>query len=533
MKTKRLFQIFVLFTLLFSPLGNVSASTGSVDQLDAIVIPRDLSIWNATYLGFVSSSIYEKWQFDFGESHNFVVTVTTVTGDLVPLLTLMDGNGNEITHAIGSITSTQPAGSYSIQVQPQSGMGFYFLTLREVTPPPPPPVSVSTVIAPPTVQVGESATVTVSLNGVPAEGYSSAEFTCTYNASLVEVSNILAGNLFGADPVSATHGPQNGSFIFAIAGSNGSKATTSGAAFTFSVKGLLAGQTTIDCTARVSKGDNVLTSIPSAGAATLTIEEGTITPTFTPTPTSSTPTDTPTSTPSGSVTATDTPTPTSTGSVTATDTPTSTPTGSVTATDTPTSTSTGSVTATDTPTSTPTGSITATDTPTPTSTGSVTATDTPTPTSTGSVTPTDTATPTPTQQPLETGTLTGQVIACKQVTVNQYSAGTDGKFTINDIPVGTYTVEAKAEGFLRAVGSATITSGGTVNMPIITLLAGDINGDDVINEWDALSIGMNYNGTVPSAANLNCDEVINVLDLELLAKNYRKTGPTTWGVSYP
>jgi hypothetical protein len=125
------------------------------------------------------------------------------------------------------------------------------------------------------------------------------------------------------------------------------------------------------------------------------------------------------------------------------------------------------------------------------------------------------------------------VIACKQVTVNQAPAGSDGKFTIIDIPVGTYTVEAKAEGFLRAVGSATITSGGTAKMPIITLLAGDINGDDVINEWDAMSIGMNYNGTIPSAANLNCDAVINVLDLELLAKNYRKTGPTAWGVSYP
>ena len=39
----------------------------------------------------------------------------------------------------------------------------------------------------------------------------------------------------------AINGPQNGSFIVAIAGSNGNKATTSGAAFTFSLKGLAAG----------------------------------------------------------------------------------------------------------------------------------------------------------------------------------------------------------------------------------------------------------------------------------------------------
>jgi hypothetical protein len=126
MRSKRLFQTFLLLVLVFSSFGSsqrARASTGSVDQLDAIVIPRDLSIWNATYLGFVSDSIFEKWQFTFDASHNFVVTVTTVTGDLIPLLTLLDNNGNEITHATGSLTSTQPAGNYSIQVQPQSGSG--------------------------------------------------------------------------------------------------------------------------------------------------------------------------------------------------------------------------------------------------------------------------------------------------------------------------------------------------------------------------------------------------------------------------
>lgn len=76
-------------------------------------------------------------------------------------------------------------------------------------------------------------------------------------------------------------------------------------------------------------------------------------------------------------------------------------------------------------------------------------------------------------------------------------------------------------------------------MQTITLLAGDIFKVDyllpgVIDEWDAMSIGMNYNKAEPSDADLNCDGIINVLDLELLAKNYRATGPTSWGVvSYP
>jgi hypothetical protein len=43
-----------------------------------------------------------------------------------------------------------------------------------------------------------------------------------------------------------------------------------------------------------------------------------------------------------------------------------------------------------------------------------------------------------------------------------------------------------------------------------------------------MSIGMNYNAALPSAADLNNDGIINVLDLELLAKNYRKMGPAIW-----
>jgi hypothetical protein len=65
-------------------------------------------------------------------------------------------------------------------------------------------------------------------------------------------------------------------------------------------------------------------------------------------------------------------------------------------------------------------------------------------------------------------------------------------------------------------------------MPVISLLAGDIDGNDVIDQFDALTIGINYNLIEPAAADLNNDGTINVLDLELLAANYRDTGPTAW-----
>jgi hypothetical protein len=133
--------------------------------------------------------------------------------------------------------------------------------------------------------------------------------------------------------------------------------------------------------------------------------------------------------------------------------------------------------------------------------------------------------------------LTGQVIAYKPVTINVFDAGNilvgtatanqDGTFTLNP-PAGTNTVIASASGYLNAQASVTITLGNTTTLPTISLLAGDIDGNNVIDQFDAMTIGMGYNTANPPAADLNNDGTINVLDLELLATNYRETGPTDW-----
>jgi murein DD-endopeptidase MepM/ murein hydrolase activator NlpD len=143
---------------------------------------------------------------------------------------------------------------------------------------------VTTTVDPTTVTIGETALATVSLNNVTTESFTSAEFTCTFDPALVNTSNITIGNLFGADAVAAINVPQPGKFILAIAGTQGNKATTSGAVFTFNVTALQTGQASILCDARVSKGDNVLTSLPTGGAF-LDILSLTPTPTATQTPT--------------------------------------------------------------------------------------------------------------------------------------------------------------------------------------------------------------------------------------------------------
>lgn len=138
---------------------------------------------------------------------------------------------------------------------------------------------------------------------------------------------------------------------------------------------------------------------------------------------------------------------------------------------------------------------------------------------------------------MTSGTLNGEVLAGKPVTVSLFNADNspagsvtanlDGTFSLT-APAGTYTVRATASGFLSAQGSVTLIGGSTTTMPTISLLAGDIDNNNVINQFDAMTIGMSYNSAEPAAADLNNDGVINVLDLELLAGNYRETGPLLW-----
>ena len=428
---------------------------------------RETVTWDTTYSGSVDASRYERWPFTLAVTTNFTVTATPTTTGLIPLVVLLDASGTEITQAAGTLTVTEPAGSYFVEIRPQQGSGFYHLVLHQNSLPVPSGPNVSTSVTPANVAVGASAAVSASLGSVPAEGYTSTEFTCTYDASIVEAGNITAAGLFGSDPAVAIHGPENGSFIVAIAGSNGQKATSDGVAVSFSVTGLQAGQTAIECKARVSKGDNTLTDIQSAATA-LTVG-GAI-----PTPTS----------PATLIPA---------------------PGGSETPTLQPSSTSTA-----------------ASATPTP-----IGASATPT------VLPSPSATPTP----LAVGMLTGRVLAGKPVTVSLFkadglpvasvTASSDGSFSLT-APAGAYIAVASAEGFLKAQGSVTLTEGGSGSLSTVSLVPGDIDGNNVINQYDALTIGMNYNQATPAAADLNSDGIINVLDLELLAKHYRASGALVW-----
>ncbi|MFZ5819754.1 MAG: cohesin domain-containing protein [Chloroflexota bacterium] len=406
MKFKPLFQALTLVVLMFS-LFSAGQPVHAQPAVDADVILRDLTYWNAIYEGAVDATRYEKWPLLLSEANDFVVTTTPTSGDLVPLVTLLDASGNPLASLAGSLTTSQLAGVYFILIQPQSGSGDYEMTIRQAQTPAGTSASVS--VNPSSIAVDETSLVTVGLTDLPEGGLASVEFTCTYDATLIEVSAITDAGLFGTDSAMAVSGPASGMFIVALAGSNGQKATASGPVFTFTATGLQLGETTIACTARISTGDNTLTELQPA-SATLSVA-------------------------------------------------------------------------------------------------------------------------------VPEGTLAGTVLAYKPVTVGLYDVGAvlvtsvvaneDGTFSL-PASEGTYTAIAAAEGYLDAQGAAVITSGNTTTMPTVTLLAGDIDGNDVIDQYDALTIGMNYNGYLPTAADLNDDGTINVLDLELLAANYHQSGALAW-----
>jgi len=444
--------------------------------------------------------------------------------------------------------------------------------------------SASLTVLPARLSLHETASASVSLNGTPTEGYTSAEFTCTYPASLVQVSDIVVTGLFGPDPAIAIYDQQDGTFIVGIAGSGGNKAVASSAAFTFKVKGLQAGQTTLNCTARVSKGDNVLTTIPFTGAE-LTVAGPTATPTLQPLDCDKAEFVADVNVPPGTIATpgmqfTKTWRLKNIGSCTWTTSyrlafqsgePMGAPSSMrltrevapgetvdlslfLTAPSVP-----GSYhgywlfqndkgapfgigplgnqawlvritvpEATITPTSMQTTAPTVTQAPAFTPT-------VPTPTPSPSFTPTATLTASPT--PLPFGMVFGRVLAGKPVILDLFDADNspvavaqanpDGSFSLS-APAGTYNLVARANGFLSAMGPVTIPAGGSVTQPTISLLPGDIDGNFMIDQFDVLTIGMNYNTAAPVEADLNNDGIINVLDLELLARNYRRTGPVPW-----
>jgi hypothetical protein len=102
--------------------------------------------------------------------------------------------------------------------------------------------------------------------------------------------------------------------------------------------------------------------------------------------------------------------------------------------------------------------------------------------------------------------------------------GPDGRFLLEGIPAGTYTLVASSPGFLSATCGAFVHSGGSTRLNGVTLLAGDLDNSGVIDMVDVVTLSAAFGRPdLAEGADFNTDELIDVLDLILLAANLGQT----------
>lgn len=123
-------------------------------------------------------------------------------------------------------------------------------------------------------------------------------------------------------------------------------------------------------------------------------------------------------------------------------------------------------------------------------------------------------------------------IVVTNATGQQTQTQTDGSFSIAGEPPLTFQypgyLSGQAENALPVEVSQTDGSDAlpTINLGTITLLAGDVNEDNIINILDLSFIAQRYRSADP-VADLNGNGTVDLLDLVLAANNYNQAGPLT------
>jgi hypothetical protein len=193
------------------------------------------------------------------------------------------------------------------------------------------------------------------------------------------------------------------------------------------------------------------------------------------------------------------------------------------------------------PTAPPTVTPTSSQTPTPTSTATPRPTRTPTATSTStaSLTPTQTPIPTATHQP-GYGVVTGHVFLQGRTYAGGTSisldgaplvtTGSDGNYELHNIAPGLHRVGVEHISYLCTETDVTVSPDQTIAVGDVTLRAGDVNGDHVVNIFDLVVLASNYSSSPPTdtRTDLNGDNKVNIFDLVLQGNNWDRRCPTPW-----
>jgi len=106
----------------------------------------------------------------------------------------------------------------------------------------------------------------------------------------------------------------------------------------------------------------------------------------------------------------------------------------------------------------------------------------------------------------------------------------DGSFEMAIAEADTYSLTMSAPGYLSAEAQGDIPPGATeIDMGSVTLLGGDVTGDDFIDIFDLSFMGSRY-GSNNAQADINADGIVDIFDLTMAAANYGQSGPVIAGL---
>ena len=130
------------------------------------------------------------------------------------------------------------------------------------------------------------------------------------------------------------------------------------------------------------------------------------------------------------------------------------------------------------------------------------------------------------------GKLSGQVVlqgrgrsAGVEVTAGGKKTFTDaqGNFLL-ELPRGSYEVRLSFPGYLsRRISGVEVQAGEANDLGLITLLGGDVNGDETVSPSDLAQVALHFN-TMDSALDINGDGWVDIYDLVLVGLNLGKAG---------
>lgn len=133
---------------------------------------------------------------------------------------------------------------------------------------------------------------------------------------------------------------------------------------------------------------------------------------------------------------------------------------------------------------------------------------------------------------LSAGQWAGIEVTAVAGTGERWTATTDsqGNFIISGAPAGSYRVTASKAGFLAATCEPIDHPGGIIRLEAVQLLAGDIDGNGLVDVADAVAIGAAFGAAAAGdIANLNGLDDVNILDVILMAANFgRMAGQQPW-----